>query len=650
MSKLTDINKYIEQNQLNISPEYLISSIENLTNIKINQEFIFNELMKNNISWNDIECDTNNKISMIIEKLFKFDEENKTKLLNLNNFNSFEDVENFVNNIDSINSYLKTFNIELSSNEELVKLIKESSCLYNKDGYLIISPNTNFSFDKLCNNNYKLKEKFMNNNNEILFCKTPDGELYKFEKGYEPVDKNGKEFNTKDKMLTSLKIIFGRPDNDFDFKNKENIKNYSYLYPAFFSIHTSSTSDYGTIYGNRKSIVSLLNDKNISNYDECVLAIAKGANLPLKSVIINDIIPEKSKDYKALLVSIIQENPHAIKLLDNKNPYYYELVQEAVKNGFSVSNINEQEYGKKDELWTITTRYDDFHLIPKDLPNIDAIYKHMLSLNGLIIKDISSNTKNYHEYCDIAVQQNGFALNDIDKKFINNDLIEKACKQNGLIIGNIKNFIDNNSKDYFNFCKIAVKQNPEAISYIGNPYRDELCMLITSESSLGLKALLKNVIDSKNLYNNNPKYKDYILNSVTNHSESIKYVSSSVENYFDLAKISIYDDINNIEFIKYNPFKNEEKEKYFQLAMQVIKEDWKLLDKISPYVDGYKDLCNEAVKQNPEAKYFIKEINPYSNTNENKNLSNKSNHKLYKDLLNQQNIYNKKNNEYILNY
>lgn len=159
-------------------------------------------LLKNNeISFAQIEEAKDGELYKIIRDIIEFNEDNnidKSKIY-LSNYN---DMKLLSQTIIGVKKYISDLKINIDKNI-INKIINESKCILNKNGYIVIMPQSKFSNDVLSNGSNFEK----NNNGIFIICKTPENKLYQFLNGQHPIDEKGEQFKTNDLILTSLKQI-----------------------------------------------------------------------------------------------------------------------------------------------------------------------------------------------------------------------------------------------------------------------------------------------------------------------------------------------------------------------------------------------------------------------------------------------------------
>lgn len=573
------IDKLIKEKNIDGSPEYVKKIIETVAIVPENNEFIIKELFNNNISWEDIEVGEESKIAKSIDDLMTFDSKHGTNISLLNKYKNAYQVEKMAENANNFSDYFYFYSKEDSPNT-IEEQLFNSTCLYHNDGSIIVCPHTSIANNYWNKDSKYIQDDFHRLGADIFIYKNKDNNIFNFYKGGNLLDSKGNNFYVNDlesdKNLILLSLLTGNLPDNFNLLSDKNIKEYSHLYPDFIkNTNSLSSEDY-------KAIIKA----KLPNHVDIVKELFKSNN-SIKNASLR-FLSKKDENYKELALFSVKANPRTISFVDSKNPDYKEMVETAVRNGLSVTRVDEEKYGKKDKLWEITTRYDDFDLIPKDLPNINKVNENFVKQNGLLISSIPSSVSNYEEIIKNAIDNNPFVLDSIDKSFITDDLIERAIKKNG----NVISIIPKDNPKYNELAKIAVASSPEAIDYIPNDKegldKNELRKISMGLTPIAMKVLFNRFMTSSFYNNSSDELKEIVKYGIEKHPEGIKYISMGVFNYYELAKISVEANPKNIKYVKM-PFLNKSNEKkYYEIIKLAFDKDASLVnDDISKNLSNF---------------------------------------------------------------
>ena len=185
------------------------------------------------------------------------------------------------------------------------------------------------------------------------------------------------------------------------------------------------------------------------------------------------------------------------------------------------------------------------------------------------------------ELYEIAVKQNGLALNYVPYKLRTNELCELAIKQNGKAL----QWIPDKYIDY-NLCEMAVQQNGNSLYHVPKEYKTkELCELAVQQNGDALKWVLEHL-----------KTKKICELAVQNNGYALRYVPMELRTE-KLCKIAVK---NHREALYYVPKELKTKE----LCELAIKQDGWILQSL-PKELRTKELCEIAVKQNGKALLWV---------------------------------------------
>ena len=262
--------------------------------------------------------------------------------------------------------------------------------------------------------------------------------------------------------------------------------------------------------------------------------------------------------------------------------------------------------GNKLQLW----KYEDDIQFMDEADNdvtLEYIEKHWNVLEPIclwlqIIYCIPKNKQVYEDCIDFIKTNRTYidVKNDIHEKLITQEICELAVKQNGMALEFIpEQYITRK------LCQLAIEQNGNAINLIPNDMLDEHLFFIASKTNKNIliytpkeyrtKKFCEYAIDNKNVFYNIPKeYINYELckKSILKNAISIKYIPKEYRTK-ELCELAIKQDGSALRYI---PKKYRTKELY-ELAINS-----------SPY----------ALQYIPQTYYseklFLKSINNYPNS------------------------------------
>ena len=209
------------------------------------------------------------------------------------------------------------------------------------------------------------------------------------------------------------------------------------------------------------------------------------------------------------------------------------------------------------------------------------------------------------ELCDLAVQQNGLALQYVPKHLRTPYLYEIAVKQDGMAL----EYVPKEFKT-LELCKIAVKNNGSALGYTPEELKtEELCAIAVKQNGKSLEHVKKNFKTSKlcelavKQNGLNLMYVPYISKelceiAVKQNGCAVYYIPENIITE-ELCELAVK---QNSKALKYIPYELRTK-KLYELAVK--QNGWSL--GYTP--DKYKteELCLEAVQQNGWILQYVPE-------------------------------------------
>jgi hypothetical protein len=223
------------------------------------------------------------------------------------------------------------------------------------------------------------------------------------------------------------------------------------------------------------------------------------------------------------------------------------------------------------------------------------------------LKDLRFIPEKYitKESYEIAVKQNGLALNYVPYELRTNELCELAIKQNGKAL----QWIPDKYIDY-NLCEITVQSNGEALHHVPRKHiTKELCELAVKQNGKALKWVPEHLITPK-LCEIAVQQTGYTLRyvpmefrteklckiAVKNHREALYYVPKELKTK-ELCELAIK---KNGWILQSLPTELKTKE----LCEMAVKQNGKALKWVPEELRTSK-ICEMAVKQNGEALEFV---------------------------------------------
>ena len=209
-------------------------------------------------------------------------------------------------------------------------------------------------------------------------------------------------------------------------------------------------------------------------------------------------------------------------------------------------------------------------------------------LNNLKFIPDEYRTKELYE---LAVRQNGFALDYISKTLRTPKLCEIAVKSNGHAL----RFIPHEYKTQ-EICELAVKNNGDALRFVPNEYKTpELCKLAVKNNKLALHYVPE-------------KYKseEIVKLAVQSNGMTLAYVPEDLKTY-ELCKIAVS---NNGYALKYIPNTFFKRYKDYNMCKLAVEQNGMALEYIpNTFFKRYKDynMCKLAVRKNGWALEFVPE-------------------------------------------
>jgi len=196
------------------------------------------------------------------------------------------------------------------------------------------------------------------------------------------------------------------------------------------------------------------------------------------------------------------------------------------------------------QLQYIPQEYFNDYNVLSELNNI-AVSQNGLALQYVPYEHITE------ELCEIAVRQNGLALQYIPHEHITEKLCRIAVKQNGYILQYVPN-------EYITeeLCIIAVKQNRFALDFVPNKYITSDLHMIANKTILSFNEW-KNILNLDGLqlqYLPQEYLHDYDMLSelnniaVTQNGLALQYIPNEYITE-ELCEIALFNNINSIHFI-----------------------------------------------------------------------------------------------------
>jgi hypothetical protein len=331
--------------------------------------------------------------------------------------------------------------------------------------------------------------------------------------------------------------------------------------------------------GNLVFIIEQLKDKNIIVND----LYSKNLNYTSDTIL---YLLGKYKNIKLLFDGIMYTGSHDGKCCV---VFFQSVYNTSIPLGYytpkndSTSNINDYQYissfNKDKNFKNIVNDKLNNNLNNKN--NNKLIKDKYLNsiINGeMNLSDVPEN-KRTKEICEIAVSDDGEALQYVPKHLIDYTLCEKAIFQTGFAI----QFVPNTLENYYSLCEKAIIQNGTFLVYISNRFKDySLCEKAVSNNGIALRFVPEN---TENYYSLCEK-------AISQNSRALRFVPENTENYYSLCKKAVSQNGIVLQYVPEN-FKTKE------LCEKAISIDGNSLQYVPEKYKDYR-LCYKAVSTNQD--------------------------------------------------
>jgi hypothetical protein len=334
-----------------------------------------------------------------------------------------------------------------------------------------------------------------------------------------------------------------------------------------------------------------------------------------------DHIPELKRTLEICEIAV-QNDGIALVYVPNLNKTF-EICKKAIKqNGRALKYIfiEDKTDEEKLELYKLTDeeKLELYKLAVQSIQTVQSIHNEynpleyvpsanrtselcMLAVehNGLALKHVPGVT-NYLDICKKAVEQNGLALQYIhnNNKYLYN---RKAVIQNGLAL----KYVPENQKE--SNCVQAVKQNGWALQYVPDINKsNDVCEIALKQNGLVLQhidpALIINITDEE--------YFDMCKTAIEQNVfalEFVKTVFMKPEQYYEICKIAVTNNSDTLQFVRANKITHEQ---YYEICELTVTNNGDTLKYVQFYSEEttpeqYYNICKLAVENNGTVLQFV---------------------------------------------
>ena len=215
--------------------------------------------------------------------------------------------------------------------------------------------------------------------------------------------------------------------------------------------------------------------------------------------------------------------------------------------------------------------------------NIDKLYILACQTDGYYALYNMIKTEKTEKLCKLAVQQNGMAIQFVDKKYVTNELCILAVKQNGMAL----QYIENQTHE---ICDLAIKQNVMALQFVSKLTdginMEELYKLACRINGVDALTCIKHI--------NGLQTVELCTLAVEQNYKAFYYVNSEYRTEY-ICKIAVKNDAKALEYVK-----NQTQD----ICLMAVQKNGAVLEFVKK---EYKttEICTAAIKQNYKALKYI---------------------------------------------
>ena len=382
--------------------------------------------------------------------------------------------------------------------------------------------------------------------------------------------------------------------------------------------------------------------KTLWNYGEVFKVALRGPEVARGQMLSH--VPHDRDDYPQLAKLAVQKNGRAIRYVPVARRDFFELATLAVQQDGEALFYIDSAYARYGELAMLAVTRTPYVLngIASTRADYSELAMAAVGRDGLMLRHIDSATPNYVAICRAAVAASGRALrhvrrpSDVDHSSnVDEDtfyeMAQVAMKQNGEALNDLDNMDDDqkNPFDHEKYTKLAVLailQTPSAIKSIRHSPKkkyDEIVrealmegaapntisfvrpFLTNDYQDVAESAVRMNPKAIEYLDKNDPRYWPIIETVLHEYADTLEYVPQDNKAVYNrLALIAVDDETNDPHALRFVPA-DVEGINYYEIAKRAIQNDGKAIQHVPPDFHMYEDLAEIAVNQSKYALGYI---------------------------------------------
>ena len=294
-------------------------------------------------------------------------------------------------------------------------------------------------------------------------------------------------------------------------------------------------------------------------------------------------VPVARRDFFELAKLAVQQHGEALYHIDSAYAHYGELAMLAVARTPSVLNGIASTRADFSELAMIAVGRD-----------------------GMVLRHVDGATPNYVAICRAAVATNGRALRHVRRPSVDEDafyeMAQVAMKQNGMALNDLDNMEDDlgnpfDHEQYETLAVLAILQTPEAIRAIRYRPKEEYDEIVREALLDG--AAPETISYVRPLYAHD--YQEIAETAVVADPRAIRHLDVKYSGYWKVIENALYESTDVLEYVP-----QDNKEEYNRLAliaMEAVEGDGDALRFVPADVEGinYYEIAKRAIQNDGTA-------------------------------------------------